>query len=42
MCHVADDRSRVRQHTVLRSMFEAHKRVFIDLLKRDLPARTLR
>jgi acyl-homoserine lactone synthase len=37
MLLVVDHRNRVRQHAVLRSMFAARKRIFIDLLKWDLP-----
>ncbi|MBE1529749.1 acyl-homoserine lactone synthase [Sphingopyxis sp. OAS728] len=35
---IVDEANRAREHAVLRSMFEARKRVFIDLLKWDLPA----
>ncbi|MGL3821881.1 acyl-homoserine-lactone synthase [Sphingopyxis sp. R3-92] len=38
MLHIVDHRNRTREHLMLRSMFEARKRVFIDLLKWDLPA----
>lgn len=38
MLLVIDHQNRVREHRALRSMFEARKRVFIDLLKWDLPA----
>lgn len=37
MLLIIDHSNRVRQHAVLRSMFAARKRVFIDLLKWDLP-----
>ncbi len=37
MLLVIDHQNRVREHRALRSMFEARKRVFIDLLKWDLP-----
>lgn len=37
MFFVVDHTNRVREHAVLRSMFAARKRVFIDLLKWDLP-----
>ena len=33
-----DQDSRDREHIALRSMFAARKRVFIDLLKWDIPA----
>ncbi|MBJ7500901.1 MAG: autoinducer synthase, partial [Sphingopyxis sp.] len=35
---IVDQANRPQEHAVLRSMFEARKRVFIDLLKWDLPA----
>lgn len=38
MLHIVDHQNRTREHQMLRSMFEARKRVFIDLLKWDLPA----
>lgn len=38
MLLIIDHSNRTREHHVLRSMFEARKRVFIDLLKWDLPA----
>ncbi|WP_336579984.1 acyl-homoserine-lactone synthase [Sphingopyxis witflariensis] len=38
MMLIIDHQNRAREHQVLRSMFEARKRVFIDLLKWDLPA----
>ena len=38
MLLIIDDQNRTREHQALRSMFEARKRVFIDLLKWDLPA----
>lgn len=38
MLLIIDHQNRTREHQVLRSMFEARKRVFIDLLKWDLPA----
>lgn len=38
MLHVVDFTNRVRLHAVLRSMFAARKKVFIDLLKWDVPA----
>ncbi|KTE22833.1 autoinducer synthase [Sphingopyxis sp. H050] len=38
MLLIVDQQNRTREHLVLRSMFEARKRVFIDLLKWDLPA----
>lgn len=38
MLLVIDHLNRAREHRALRSMFEARKRVFIDLLKWDLPA----
>ena len=38
MLHVVDYTNRVRLHAVLRSMFAARKKVFIDLLKWDVPA----
>lgn len=34
---VVDQSSRAREHMALRSMFAARKRVFVDLLKWDLP-----
>lgn len=34
---VVDQASRAREHVALRSMFAARKRVFVDLLKWDLP-----
>ncbi|MGB3846809.1 MAG: acyl-homoserine-lactone synthase [Sphingopyxis sp.] len=37
MLLVIDQANRAREHAVLRSMFEARKRVFIDLLKWDVP-----
>ncbi|MDZ3831954.1 MAG: acyl-homoserine-lactone synthase [Sphingopyxis sp.] len=38
MLLVIDHNNRAMQHQALRTMFEARKRVFIDLLKWDLPA----
>lgn len=38
MLVIVDSRNRSHEHTVLRSMFEARKSVFIDLLKWNLPA----
>lgn len=38
MLRQVDSNNRVAEHKALRSMFEARKRVFIDLLKWDLPA----
>lgn len=38
MLLIIDQQNRGREHLVLRSMFEARKRVFIDLLKWDIPA----
>ena len=38
MILIVDQANRSREHAVLRSMFEARKRVFIDLLKWNLPA----
>ena len=38
MLLIIDHQNRTREHQALRSMFEARKRVFIDLLKWDLPA----
>jgi acyl-homoserine lactone synthase len=38
MLLVIDQSNRAMQHRALRTMFEARKRVFIDLLKWDLPA----
>lgn len=37
MLHIVENDNRIREHRVLRSMFEARKRVFVDLLKWDLP-----
>ncbi len=37
MLHIVGNDNRSRAHRVLRSMFEARKRVFVDLLKWDLP-----
>lgn len=37
MLHIVGNDNRSREHRVLRSMFEARKRVFVDLLKWDLP-----
>lgn len=37
MLHIVGNDNRSREHKVLRSMFEARKRVFVDLLKWDLP-----
>lgn len=37
MLHIVGSDGRSREHRVLRSMFEARKRVFVDLLKWDLP-----
>lgn len=37
MLHVVGNDDRNREYRVLRSMFEARKRVFVDLLKWDLP-----
>ncbi|QAY78195.1 acyl-homoserine-lactone synthase [Sphingosinicella sp. BN140058] len=34
---VSTDQARPRDHALLRSMFEARKRVFVDLLKWDVP-----
>ncbi len=33
-----DSRNRIGEHVAMRAMFEARKRVFIDLLKWDIPA----
>lgn len=38
MLLLIDHRNRATEHEAIRSMFEARKRVFIDLLKWDLPA----
>lgn len=38
MLLIVDSTNRALEHKALRSMFEARKRVFIDLLKWDLPA----
>src|SRR3546814_10186492 len=38
MLLIIDQLNRTCEHQALRSMFEARKRVFIDLLKWDLPA----
>ncbi len=38
MLRIVDSANRAREHRALRTMFEARKRVFIDLLKWDLPA----
>lgn len=38
MLHIVDHQNRTLEHQMLRSMFEARKRVFIDLLKWDIPA----
>lgn len=38
MLLIIDHQNRACEHRALRSMFEARKRVFIDLLKWDLPA----
>jgi N-acyl-L-homoserine lactone synthetase len=38
MIHCLSNVPNVSQHVVLRNMFEARKRVFIDLLRWDLPA----
>lgn len=38
MLLIIDHQNRAREHRALRSMFEARKRVFIDLLKWDIPA----
>lgn len=38
MLRIIDHQNRASEHRALRSMFEARKRVFIDLLKWDLPA----
>lgn len=37
MLHIVGNDNRIREHRVLRLMFEARKRVFVDLLKWDLP-----
>lgn len=37
MLHIVGNDNRNREHRVLRSMFEARKRVFVDLLKWDIP-----
>ncbi|WP_077145979.1 acyl-homoserine-lactone synthase [Sphingopyxis sp. KK2] len=37
MLHIVDTNDRTREHKVLRSMFEARKHVFVDLLKWNLP-----
>lgn len=37
MLHIVGSDERSREHRVLRSMFEARKQVFVDLLKWDLP-----
>ena len=37
MIIIVDTHNRVREHIALRSMFEARKRVFVDLLKWDIP-----
>lgn len=38
MLLIIDHQNRASEHRALRSMFEARKRVFIDLLKWDIPA----
>lgn len=38
MLLIVDSANRAHEHRALRTMFEARKRVFIDLLKWDLPA----
>lgn len=38
MLQIVDQMNRAQEHRLLRSMFEARKRVFIDLLKWNLPA----
>ena len=38
MLLIVDSANRALEHKALRSMFEARKRVFIDLLKWDIPA----
>ncbi|PQM25880.1 autoinducer synthase [Sphingopyxis lindanitolerans] len=38
MLRIIDHQNRASEHRALRSMFEARKRVFIDLLKWDIPA----
>lgn len=38
MLLIVDSTNRAHEHRALRTMFEARKRVFIDLLKWDLPA----
>jgi acyl-homoserine lactone synthase len=38
MLLIIDNRNRALEHLAMRSMFEARKRVFIDLLKWDIPA----
>ena len=38
MLSVIDHSNRAHEHQLLRAMFEARKRVFIDLLKWDIPA----
>lgn len=38
MLRIIDYQNRASEHRALRSMFEARKRVFIDLLKWDIPA----
>lgn len=37
MLRIVDHNDRNREHRAIRSMFEARKRVFVDLLKWDLP-----
>lgn len=37
MMLIVDQSTRAREHVVLRSMFAARKRVFVDILKWDLP-----
>jgi len=37
MMIIVDRDNRAREHVALRSMFEARKRIFVDLLKWDLP-----
>lgn len=37
MLIIVDGKNRTHEHVALRSMFEARKRIFVDLLKWDLP-----
>ncbi|HVH48371.1 MAG TPA: acyl-homoserine-lactone synthase, partial [Sphingomicrobium sp.] len=38
MLLIVDSTNRALEHKAMRTMFEARKRVFIDLLKWDIPA----